>query len=148
MPILCFVTFCLSVFFALATGLLFLTLFWVGLASCILIPVLIVTFCMASCTWGFTILALRLSRLAYRAFKTAFSIGSREFRGLRSRYETDFPNLPDPVPAPSPLVSLASLVRPKAKRAAHKRDEKLSDGEQAPLAPHANGGSTSPNPEG
>ncbi|EAQ86145.1 predicted protein [Chaetomium globosum CBS 148.51] len=113
-PVLCFLTFGLFVFFTLITGVLFLTLFWVGLASCLLVPILVVTFCMASCTWGFGIALFRLGPLAYGALKTAFVIGRREFRDLRRRYDAEYPALP--APAPPPVANPGGPARPKSSR--------------------------------
>ncbi|KAH6641336.1 hypothetical protein F5144DRAFT_485341 [Chaetomium tenue] len=113
MPVVCFLTFGLFVLFALVAGFLFFTLFWVGLAFCVLVPVLVVTFCMASCTWGFGIAAFCLGRLAYGALKTAFVIGRREFRDLRVRYDAEYPALP--APAPPPVANPGGPARPKSR---------------------------------
>ncbi|KAK3297148.1 uncharacterized protein B0H64DRAFT_119227 [Chaetomium fimeti] len=92
MPVLCFIAFALSVFFAFATAFLFMTLFWAGLAFCILIPVLLVTFGMALFTWGFAVAVFHLSRLAYTAW-IPISAGNRGgLRESRPNYEKDYPS--------------------------------------------------------
>ncbi|KAH6850455.1 hypothetical protein B0I37DRAFT_444481 [Chaetomium sp. MPI-CAGE-AT-0009] len=96
MPVLCFLAFALSVFFAFAAGFLFMSFFWVGLAFCILVPVLVVTFGMALVTWGFAVAGFRLGRLAYTAWTSNSTGSGRELGERRTNYDDDYPTLSSP----------------------------------------------------
>jgi hypothetical protein len=142
MPVLCCLTFSLSVFFAFAAGIFFLSLFWAGMAFCILAPVLIVTFFMALFAWGAMTVVVGLSHLASAGFKSAFTITEREFH---RRHPVDYPALPGP--APPPVANPGGPVLHKAKRpSTAKKEDKPSDNEKEPV-PHSDAGSGIDAPE-
>lgn len=137
MPLLCSLAFSVSVFFAFATGIMFLGLFWAGMTLCILFPIFIVTSSIAFFTWVFFAVVVGLSRLTYRAFDYAFTITERDFR---PRYPVDYPPLPNP--APPQLANPGGVVLHKAKRpSTARKDERPSDSEKESVPPSDAGSS-------
>ncbi|KAL2166027.1 hypothetical protein VTG60DRAFT_3432 [Thermothelomyces hinnuleus] len=109
-PILCFLAFVFSVLSVLSTGFLFATLFWIGIALLVLIPILVLTSGAALFTWAFGAASFIFGQWIYTVLRDTAANFNEELGNHQQDKEPARPRLAPPA-GPSSSSSATSWAR-------------------------------------
>ncbi|KAL2146604.1 hypothetical protein VTI28DRAFT_3103 [Corynascus sepedonium] len=131
LPVLCFSAFVFSVLFAFSTVFLAASLFWICIALCVLIPILVLTSSVALFAWAFGASTFILGRWSYTVLCDIIANSNPDLGNSQRKEARMHPNLVSPA-ASSASTSPTSWARVEGQQAEH-RDDK-SEGQPMELA--------------